>query len=53
VKAKTRKVRMAEAKGRRGQRGSREKTGRVEKGEAKGEENSRSKKSSREMGDLG
>ena len=43
-------IRVAEAKGRGGQRGSRKKTRRVEN--KKGEKNSRSKESSRGVGDL-
>ena len=52
VKAKKEEVRMAEAKCRRGQRESREKTEGAGNEEAKGEKNSRGKKSSEEMGDL-
>ena len=53
VEAKTRKVRMAEEKGRRGKRRSRKKIGRAGEEEAKREENGRDKKSSKEMGNLG
>ena len=44
---------MAEAKGRRDKRGSKEKIGRVRNKEGEGEENGRGKKNSRRMGDLG
>ena len=44
---------LVEAKGRRGKRESREKTGRAGNEKEKGEGNSRSKKNSRGMGDLG
>jgi len=46
-------ARVAEAKRKGGQRGSRKKTGRMGNKEEKREENSRSKESSRGMGDLG
>jgi len=47
------KIRMAKAKERGGQRGSRKETGRTENEEEEGQKNGRSKESSREMEDLG
>jgi len=53
VETKTGKAGMAEAEERRDQRGSRKKARRTRKEEAKEEEGGKSKKSSREVGDLG
>jgi len=53
VEAGTGEVGMVEAKGRRDKRRSREEMGKVGKEEAKRGENSKDKKSSREMGNLG
>ena len=53
VEAEIGKVGMAEAKSRKGQRESGEKTGRVGKKEAEGKKSGRDKKSSGEIGNLG